>query len=452
MVLKNKNVNMLSGSITKGLLALTIPIMVMNVVQNIFNIVDMTVLGNWVGDGAVGAVGASGMLITLCTCLLIGIASGSNIVVAKRMGERNSERMEKAVGTSMIVAIGGGVFLAIVGFLFAETFLKWTNCPDALLADATLYFRLYFVGVPFLMLYNFSAAILRAIGDTKRPMYFLLGCSGLKVLLNILFIRVFHMDVDGVGCATIISNLLVSTLCIIALRRSILQFRFRKMRFDMVELKAILHLGIPTGLQSACYALANVVITTVVNGFGPDATTGISISNQIDNILYNISCATSLAASPYIAQNVGAHNIPRAKKSLVRSIGITIVFGGTLGALASIFSGELASIMSSSPSVIAFARQKTMLISATYFLSGINEVMSGAMRGLGKPIIPTISTLIFMCLLRFFWVYAIFPLVPNLTFLYLIWPIGWVLSIIFLSIFYFPTIAKLQKKFAVSHS
>ena len=450
--MKNKNVNMLSGSITKGLLALTIPIMVMNVVQNIFNIVDMTVLGNWVGDGAVGAVGASGMLITLCTCLLIGIASGSNIVVAKRMGERNSERMEKAVGTSMIVAIGGGVFLAIVGFLFAETFLKWTNCPDALLADATLYFRLYFVGVPFLMLYNFSAAILRAIGDTKRPMYFLLGCSGLKVLLNILFIRVFHMDVDGVGCATIISNLLVSTLCIIALRRSILQFRFRKMRFDMVELKAILHLGIPTGLQSACYALANVVITTVVNGFGPDATTGISISNQIDNILYNISCATSLAASPYIAQNVGAHNIPRAKKSLVRSIGITIVFGGTLGALASIFSGELASIMSSSPSVIAFARQKTMLISATYFLSGINEVMSGAMRGLGKPIIPTISTLIFMCLLRFVWVYAIFPLVPNLTFLYLIWPIGWVLSIIFLSIFYFPTIAKLQKKFAVSHS
>ena len=447
-MLKNRNVNMLSGSITKGLLSLTMPIMVMNVVQNIFNIVDMTVLGNWVGDGAVGAVGASGMLITLCTCLLIGIATGSNIVVAKRMGEQNSDRMDKAVGTSMIVAIIGGILLAIIGFIFAETFLKWTNCPDALLADATLYFRLYFVGVPFQLLYNFSAAILRAIGDTKRPMYFLLGSSGLKVLLNILFIRAFHMDVDGVGCATILANILVSTLGIIALRGSILQFRFRKMRFDKAEFKAILHLGIPTGLQSACYALANVVIGTAVNGFGPDATTGVSIANQIDSILYNISYAPALAASPYIAQNIGAHNIPRAKKSLVRAIGIAVGFGGILGALASIFSGELASLMSSSPTVIAFARQKTMLISATYFICGINEVMSGAMRGLGKPVIPTISTLIFMCLLRFVWVYGIFPLFPNLTFLYLVWPIGWVLSILFLSAFYFPTISKLQKKFA----
>ncbi len=446
--MKNKNVNMLSGPITKGLLALTIPIIVMNVVQNIFSIVDMKILSNWVGDGAVGAVGASGTLITLCTCLLIGIATGSNIVVAKRMGERNSERMDKAVGTSMIVAIVGGILLAVIGLIFAETFLKWTNCPDALLADATLYFRLYFVGVPFLLLYNFSAAILRAIGDTKRPMYFLLGSGALKVLLSILFISVFHMDVDGVGLATILANILSSSLCILALRRSILQFRFRKMRFDFTELKALLHLGIPTGLQSACYAFANVVITTAVNGFGPDATTGVSIANQIDGILYNISYAPALAVSPYMAQNIGAHNISRAKKSLVRAIGITVIFGGGLGALASIFSGELASLMSSSPSVIAFAQQKTMLISATYFVCGINEVMSGAMRGVGKPVIPTISTLVFMCLLRFIWVYAIFPLLPNLTFLYLVWPIGWVLSIFFLLAFYFPTISKLQKKFA----
>ena len=447
-MLKNRNVNMLSGPITKGLLALTLPIMFMNVVQSLYNIIDMTLLGNWAGDGAVGAVGASGMLITLCTCLLIGIATGSNIVVAKRMGERNSERMENTVGTSMIVAIIGGILLAIIGFIFAETFLKWTNCPDALLADATLYFRLYFVGVPFQLLYNFSAAILRAIGDTKRPMYFLLGSGALKVILSILFIGIFHLDVDGVGCATILANILASTLGIIALRRSILQFRFRKMRFDIVEFKAILHLGIPTGLQSACYALANVVISTAVNGFGPDATTGVSIANQIDNILYNISYAPALAASPYIAQNIGAHNIPRAKKSLVRAIGIAVGFGGILGALASIFSGELASLMSSSPAVIAFARQKTMLISATYFICGINEVMSGAMRGLGKPVIPTISTLVFMCLLRFVWVYCIFPLAPNLTFLYLVWPIGWVLSISFLLAFYFPTIKKLQKQFA----
>ncbi len=446
--MKNKNVNMLSGSVMKSLMALAVPIMIMNVVQNIFNIVDMSILGKWVSDSAVGAVGVSGTLITLCTCLLIGIATGSNIVVAKRMGENSSERVEKAVGTSMTVAIIGGILLAIIGFIFAETFLKWMNCSDALLPDATLYLRLYFVGVPFLLLYNFSAALLRAIGDTKRPMYFLLVSGGLKVLMNILFIRLFHMDVDGVGLATILSNMLACTLCVIALRRSTLQFRFRKMRFDLQELKDILHVGIPTGLQSACYAFANVVITTAVNGFGPDATTGVSIANQIDGILYNISYAPALAVSPYIAQNVGARNIPRVKKALLCAIGISVVFGGGLGALASIFSKELASLMASSPAVIAFARQKTMLISATYFICGINEVLSGALRGLGKPTIPTISTLVFMCLLRFVWVYAIFPLFPNLTFLYLVWPIGWVLSISFLLVFYFPAISKLQKKFA----
>jgi Na+-driven multidrug efflux pump len=258
------------------------------------------------------------------------------------------------------------------------------------------------------------------------------------------------MDVDGVGYATIISNILSSSLCIIALRRSILQFRFRKMRFDIREMKDILHLGIPTGLQSACYALANVVITTAVNGFGPDATTGISIANQIDGVLYQISYAPSLAISPYIAQNVGAHNIDRVKKSLVRSIGITIAFGGGLGALSSIFSAELASLMTSSPAVITFACQKIMLVSATYFICGINEVLSGALRGLGKPVVPTISTLVFMCLLRFVWVYAIFPLFPNnLTFLYLVWPVGWVLSIALLLAVYFPTISKLQKQLAL---
>lgn len=450
--MKNTNINMLSGSITKGLLALTIPIMVMNVVQNLFSIVDMTLLGNWVGDGAVGAVGACGTLITLCTCLLIGIATGSNIVVAKRMGEGNRQRMKKAADTSIIVAITGGILLAMIGFIFAKTFLKLTNCPDALLENATLYFRLYFLGVPFQMLYNFSAAILRAIGDTKRPMYFLLGSSGLKVLLNIVFIRFFRMDVDGVGYATIISNLISGTLCMFALRKSILPFRFRKMQFCRSELKDIFKLGIPTGLQSAFYALANVVIATAVNGFGENATTGVSIANQVDGVLYYIATAPSLAVSPYIAQNVGAHHFDRVKKALLRSIGITVAFGGVLGALASLFSAELSSVMSSSPEVIAYAQQKIIIVSSTYFICGINEVMSGAMRGLGKPVVPTISTLVFMCLLRFVWVYVIFPLVPNadLSFLYLVWPIGWVCSIVLLLAVYFPTISKLQKKYATA--
>lgn len=450
MALKRTNVNMLSGSIPKGLLAMTMPIMVMNVTQNLFNIIDMTVLGQLVGDNAVGSVGACSMLLTLCTCLLIGIAAGANIVVAKRIGAQDTERTKKAADTAIILALAGGLLLLMIGTIFAETFLRWVNCPESLLEDAVIYFRIYFYGAPFLMLYNFSAAILRATGDTKRPMYFLLFSGGIKVMLNLVFIKFLNMDVDGVGIATLISNILASTLCILALRRSSLQFRFRKMQFSTQEMGDILHLGVPTGLQSAFYAFANVIIATAVNSFGPDATTGISIANQIDGVMYYVACAPSLATAPYVAQNVGAHNFPRVKKVVISSIFITVAFGGILGAMFAIFAEELASIMTSSPAVIAYAKQKTVLVSATYFICGINEVMSGTLRGLGKPIVPTISVLVFMCLIRFVWVYVFFPLVPHLTFLYLIWPIGWVLSITTLLIVYFPTIRRLQAQHQIT--
>ena len=183
---------MLSGSITKGLLTMTMPIMIMNVTQNLFNIIDMTGLGQLVGDNAVGSVGACSMLITLCTCLLIGIAAGANIVVAKRIGAQDRERTKKASDTAIILALAGGLLLLVIGTIFAETFLQWVNCPKSLLADAVLYFRLYFYGAPFLMLYNFAAAILRAAGDTKRPMYFLLFSGGVKVVLNLVFIKFFR--------------------------------------------------------------------------------------------------------------------------------------------------------------------------------------------------------------------------------------------------------------------
>lgn len=447
--MKMKNIDMLSGSITKGLLALMMPIVIMNAVQNIFGIVDMMVLGSFVGDAAVGAVGACTMLINLCTSLLIGIAVGGNIVIAKHVGEQNRPHTEKAVGTAMILAIAGSIILAIVGILFAKPLLQLTKCPGALLNDAALYFRLYFLGVPFLMLYHFAASILRAIGDTKRPMYFLLLASGIKMLLNILFIRVFNMDVDGAGCATILSNGVACGLCIIALRKSMLRFRFRNLQFEMEEMKAILHLGIPTGLQNACYALANVAIATAVNGFGKDATTGISIANQIDGVLYYICCCPALAASPYIAQNVGARNIVRVKKALGRSVGITAILGGALGILFAVFSAELSALMTNSESVIHFSSEKMIVACTTYFICGINEVLSGALRGLGKPVVPAVSTLVFLCLLRLVWVYAVFPLCQNISFLYLVWPIGWVASCILLLAVYFPAVSKLQKQYAI---
>lgn len=439
-------VDMLSGSITKGLLSMTMPIMIMNVMQSLFGIVDMTVLRLFADDRAVGAVGACGMLISLCTSLLIGVSAGANVVVARRIGAGDKTRSEKAVITSLLCAVAGGFLLMGIGVIYAETFLKMTNCSESLLPQATEYFTIYFYGVPMMMVYNFCASILRATGDTKRPMQLQIFCGTVKVLLDILFVSAFNMDVRGVAFAGVIANAIAGGLAFVILLKyqDAVRINFRKNQVDLAELKDILRIGIPTGVQSALYSLANVVITTAVNGFGEAATTGIAIANQFDGILYQISYAPSLAVAPYVAQNFGAGNLKRVKKTLSCAVLITTAFGATFGMLSAVFSKQLSSMMSSTPEVIAFSQQKMVIISSTYFICGIYEVMGGMLRGIGKPIPPTVATLLYMCVLRFVWVYVVFPLYPNLTFLYLVWPIGWILSIATLLIVYNRAMAKLQ--------
>jgi Na+-driven multidrug efflux pump len=221
---------------------------------------------------------------------------------------------------------------------------------------------------------------------------------------------------------------------------------FKKLRFFKDETWEMLYLGVPTGLQSALYSFANTVITTTVNGFGPDATTGLSIANQFDSILYYITYSPALAVTPYVAQNLGAGKYDRVKKALVSSILITTCFGVVFGSLSAGFSGQLSSLMSSTPEVISYSQQKMIIISSTYFICGINEIFGGVMRGLRKPLLPTICTLLYMCLLRFVWIYLVFPLCPTLSFLYTVWPVGWVLSILTLVIPCLTTIRKLQKQ------
>ena len=447
MAVGKGKVDMLSGPITKGLLSMAIPIMIMNVMQSLFNITDMTVLRIFSDESAVGAVGACGTLITLCTSLLIGLSAGANVVIARHIGARDKERTNRAAMTALLIAVSGGFLLTVVGVTFSETFLRWMNCPDSLLQQATLYFEILFYSMPLQMLYNFCASILRAIGDTKRPMYFLILGGIIKACCTVLFVAVFGMSVEGVALATILSNMVASGLALMAILKSkeSVHIDFKQVQFDCTELKNILFIGVPAGLQSAMYSFANVIIASVVNKFGADATTGIAIANQFDGILYQIVYAPSLATIPYIAQNIGAGNIVRVRKVVTRAVLITAAFGMSFGSLSAIFSRQLSSIMSSSPAVIEFSRQKMIIVSSTYFICGINEVLGGVLKGMKKPIYPAVSTLVFMCLLRFVWVYAIFPYHPNLTFLYLVWPIGWILSIVTLLVIYFPSISKLQK-------
>lgn len=455
--MKKKYVNMLSGSIIKGLFTIAMPIMVMNVLQSLFNIIDMRVLKSSGAGLAVGAVGACSVLISIITSLVIGISSGANVVIAKDIGRGDQESSRKAVGTAFAFAIVSGIALLIIGVLFAPAFLDLANVRDAeLLPQATLYFRLYFMGVPILMVYNFCASALRAAGDTRRPMYYLVASGVLKVILNYIFVNRFQMGVAGVAVATIISWTLAASLTVWALvtNDGPVKLVAKYIRFYKTELQGMLRIGIPSGLQQAMYSIANLVISATVNNSGAAATTGISIANNYDAILYQIAMAPSFAVLPYVSQNVGAGNIKRARQAVSRGIMITAILGASFGALSAIFSTQLASFMSDDPQVIEFAREKMILISSLYFLQGINASLGESMKGIGKPMIPTIATFIFMCLIRFPWALWIYPAIypdpanPNFTFLYLIWPIGWVLSILFVFVFFIPGFRKLQKKYA----
>jgi Na+-driven multidrug efflux pump len=263
------------------------------------------------------------------------------------------------------------------------------------------------------------------------------------------------MEIVGVSIATISTWVITSVLDAITLVRDggIVTVNFKRLKIYGEQLKEMLKIGIPTGLQQALYSLANLVIAGAVNTYGDDditkanASTGVSIANNFDGILYQIATAPALAVMPYVSQNVGAKNMKRAKQAILSGIIITVIIGGGFGALSAIFTAELSSIMTSNPEVIKFSQQKMMLVSSTYFIAGINEILGAGLKGMGKPFIPMITTMLFMCAIRFPWVWFIYPLFPNLTFLYTIWPIGWTLSIITILFFLIPTIKKLHQKF-----
>lgn len=444
-----KEVEMLSGSVMKGLVVIAIPIMLMNVLQMLFNIADMTILKIYDTNGgySVGAVGVCSTLISLITGLMIGTAVGVNVVVAKYIGKGDQDGVDKTIGSSIIFALIGGCVLVIIGACFAEVFLKLINCPESLLESAALYFRMYFYGVPLLLLYNFFSAILRAAGDSKSPMICLTIGGLVKVALTFLFVGVFSWEIIGVALSTIFSWAISAGLMGILLffNKGAVKLNFKKLKIYGKQLKEFLLIGVPTGMQQALYSIANVIITAAVNGFGADATTGISIANQFDGIMYYIVLAPSLAVMPYVSQNVGAMNIKRVKETILKGTLFTFIIGSIFGALSAIFSTQLSSIMSDNPAVIAYSRQKMVIISSTYFICGINDVLGAALKGLGRPLIPMVCTLIFLCALRFLWVYLIFPLYKSLTFLYLVWPIGWILSILILIFFLIPTIKKNER-------
>ncbi|MBR2385523.1 MAG: MATE family efflux transporter [Clostridia bacterium] len=443
---KNREMNMCEGALLKKLIIYALPLLATNVLQLLFNAADVAVLGIFAGDDPVAAVGATAALINLIVGLFIGLSVGANVLIARCVGENNEKRARRMVGMSMVLSVGIGLALMIVGVAFARTFLTWMKCDPDIIDLSVKYMTIYFIGMPILLLYNFCASILRAVGDTLRPMIFLMIGGAVNVGLNILFIVVFKKDVEGVAIATVVSQAISATLSIIVLLKGngFAKLQLRRIRIYPKELKMMIKIGLPAGLQGCLFALSNVLIQSTINSFGKQVMAANTIAGQLDGFIYNAMNAISLSALAFVSQNLGANNFERIKKTILYSLAVVTVVGVGVGAIIVAIAPAICGIMAEEKIVAEIAFTRIVLISTTYFTCGVMDVLSNSLRGLGKSTLAMCLTLAGTCVFRIIYINTICKLYHELLVLYAIYPVSWLVSISLFVIAYIPTMKKVK--------
>lgn len=453
---KNREMNMCEGALLKKLIIYALPLMVTNVLQLLFNAADVMVLGIFRGDTPVAAVGSTAALINLIVGLFVGLSVGANVLIARCVGENNEKRARRIVGMSVLIAVVIGVFLSVVGIVFARTFLTWMKCPENVIDLATKYLQIYFIGAPIMLLYNFCASILRAVGDTLRPLLFLLISGVVNVVLNVVFIAVFNKDVEGVAIATITSQAISAVLSLIVLfkGKGFAKLELRRIKIYPKELVMMIKVGLPSGIQGCLFSLSNVLIQSSINAFGDLVVAGNSIAMQLDGFIFTAMNAISLSSLAFASQNLGANNYERVQKAIKYSVCVVIVVGIIVSGLIMLISPFVSSLIADSEAVKDYALLRIYLIGSTYFLCGIMDVLSNSLRGLGKSTLAMSLTLIGTCLLRIIYVSTVLVVYNNLYVLYAVYPISYVISIIMFVIAYVPVMrgikTSIQAKLAES--
>ena len=440
--------NMCEGALLKKIIIYALPLMATNVLQLLFNAADIAVLGFFAGDDPVAAVGSTGALINLIVGLFIGLSVGANVLIAKCVGENNEKRARRVVGMSMLISVLIGVLLSVFGVVFARTFLTWMDCDVEVIDMATTYVQIYFIGMPIMLLYNFCASILRAVGDTVRPLIYLLIGGVVNVGLNIFFILVLKKDVEGVAIATVASQGVSAVLSILTLLKSdgFAKLELRRIKIYPKELWMMAKIGLPAGLQGCLFSLSNVLIQSSINGFGKEIMTANSLAGQLDGIIYNSMNAVSLSALAFVSQNYGAKNYERIKKSILYALGVVTVVGVVVGGIIMLIAPFILGLIAKEPIVAELAYTRILIIASTYFTCGLMDVLSNSLRGLGKSTLAMILTLAGTCLFRILYIYTVFEWYKNLTTLYLIYPVSWLVCIAMFIIAYIPVIIKLKKE------
>ncbi len=416
---KKQKLDMLNGSIWNKLPVFALPIAATGILEQLFNASDIAIVGNFAQTdktAAVAAVGANSPIIGLILNLFIGIALGANVVIANAIGRDDRQTVQKAVHTSMVVSVIGGVLVAIIGELIAEPLLTVLNVPDDVLELALLYLRIYFLGMPVILLYNFEAAIFRSIGETKMPLIALTLSGILNVLLNLFFVIVLKMSVNGVATATVLANVVSAGILYIKLVKSdkYIKVEFKKLRIDGKVFAKIMQIGLPAGIQSAVFAVANIVIQGAINSLGTVVIAASSAAFNIEIIAYNVMNSFSQACTTFVGQNFGANKIDRCKKTLFLCLIEDAIASGTAILIVLITGKFLLSIFNNNPEVIEIGYSRLVIIFIAYIFSMLYEVMSGYLRGFGFSLVPAILTTVGVCVLRIIWINTVFP--ANRTF------------------------------------
>ncbi len=431
---KKYEIDMCNGPVLKKMLFFSVPLICSGVLQLLFNAVDVVVVGRFAGDNSLAAVGATTSLINLLVNLFVGLSIGANVLVARFYGAKQQKELDETVHTSIMLSILGGIILTIIGVAFAPIFLKWMATPANILGLASTYLRVYFLGMIPMLVYNYGAAILRAVGDTQRPLYYLITAGVINVTLNLVFVIVFHWGVFGVGLATTISQIVSAILVVKCLIKGTGSIKLvpKELKIHKDKLVRIMKIGIPAGLQGVLFSISNVIIQSSINSFGEIVVAGNSAAANIEGFIYVAMNSIYQATISFTSQNYGAGKYDRINKILFNGLGIVTIIGLAMGIGCYLAGPQLLAIYTDSPAVIAEGMVRFSYIALPYVLCGIMEVFVGSMRGMGYVMAPMIVSLIGACVLRLIWIGTIFQVdrFHTIGMLYLIYPISWVVTTI----------------------
>lgn len=436
---KSFEIDMCNGTLMDKLISFSIPLMLSGILQLMFNAVDIIVVGRFAGSESLAAVGSTTALINVFTNLFIGISLGSNVLAARYYAAGKEREMSETVHSSLTLALISGILMAFAGLFFSRTALEWMGTPDDVIDLAALYMKIYFIGMPFFMLYNYGAAILRAVGDTKRPLLFLVVSGLVNAGLNMILVICFHMAVEGVAIATVISQLLSCIMVLICLYRTqgCYQFRFSKLGLKRIYVLQIFQVGIPAGIQSTVINFSNVLLQSSVNSFGSIAMAGYTAANNIFGFLYTSVNSVTQACMSFTSQNYGAGKTKRMDRVLIDCLILSCAFSLTMGCCAWFFGPQLLRIYTESSAVISCGVEILSFTTVTYFLCGIMDLIPGALRGMGRSAVPMILSIIGTVGTRIVWIFWIFPYHRSLDILFLSYPVSWILTILMQVICFF---------------